>query len=72
MKVLDFGLARFEAGEAGSAVDLTHSPTLVDVAWKRGAPDVELCRGAARDPVFEDDGALRRRLALILAGSLSW
>jgi serine/threonine-protein kinase len=36
VKVLDFGLARYEAGESGSAVDLTHSPTMAYAGTQAG------------------------------------
>ena len=36
VKVLDFGLARFEAGEAGSSIELTNSPTLAFAGTQAG------------------------------------
>jgi Tol biopolymer transport system component len=36
VKVLDFGLARYEAGEIGSGVDITHSPTLAYAGTQAG------------------------------------
>ena len=36
VKVLDFGLARFDSGDAPSAVDMAHSPTLTFAATQAG------------------------------------
>jgi eukaryotic-like serine/threonine-protein kinase len=36
VKVLDFGLARYEAGEIGSGIDITHSPTLAYAGTQAG------------------------------------
>jgi serine/threonine-protein kinase len=36
VKVLDFGLARFEAGEFGSSIELTNSPTLAFAGTQAG------------------------------------
>jgi serine/threonine-protein kinase len=36
VKVLDFGLARYEAGDAGSSIDLTASPTLAYAGTQAG------------------------------------
>ena len=36
VKILDFGLARFEAGEMGSSIELTNSPTLAFAGTQAG------------------------------------